>query len=806
MSKIKHIYHLSDIHIRNNERHPEYNEVFNTLFLTLTAIKPNSLIVITGDIMHDHKFITTDALQLLTKLLSNLSEIAPVFIIAGNHDCNTNNPNELDILTQNINKEYFVHYLNKTGTYNYKNISFGVTDIYTNEIHQISNSAEYKIALFHRSNFDISDFDGYDYVMLGDSHKYTYLNDKKTIAYSGSLIQQHYGESDVHGVLKWNLTTGKSKLIPINNNYGYHLCHIKNGKLEQITIKPKPHLTIIRENTSDQQYNEIINKLQTQYDIQGICERSAIHDTVLNCEIKYKDIHKLEIQLKYMPQSVKKLHKQIYNPKNYSSNNYTWNIIELKFSNAVCYGKNNMIDFTNYKKNHVISIEAPNGYGKTAIMDIILYCIYNQSIRCRRTEFHNINCIDMFCSLLFSIGNMGYLIERIYDNGKNSVNFWSMTNGVRTNLNGNTINDTNKIITDKIGSMEHFLMTAVYSNSSPEKNFIELLPQAKKEYLIELLDINAFGPCHDIAKEKKSIIKSSMEKLDHQLELFKPTCDIKLIKSFAVECPVVIKPAVLAKYELKTGLDCYKQMKKINPRINEKILLLEQSGDVNKLVSLYLDEPYINELYTELIAYRLELFRFDNMRATYETYVKELSAAEQNAASIDLRNELASLKSQFETYTLYTSITHPNGIPSEILKHYLPEIETDINARLKELEQKIQIKLDKALNVYVCREDDIVCTKISCGYVKFIVNIMFKIVLHSLSLVPKANFLIIDEGWESFDEENKGCVGTLLGYVKKHYDHVMIMSHLEYVRCYADYAIDVKKKGVSSYIVNYDIN
>ena len=39
------------------------------------------------------------------------------------------------------------------------------------------------------------DFDGYDYVMLGDIHKFQYMNEEKTIAYAGSLIQQSYGEN-----------------------------------------------------------------------------------------------------------------------------------------------------------------------------------------------------------------------------------------------------------------------------------------------------------------------------------------------------------------------------------------------------------------------------------------------------------------------------------------------------------------------------------------------------------------------------------------------------------------------------------
>ena len=53
-----------------------------------------------------------------------------------------------------------------------------------------------------------NDFKDYDITMLGDIHKYQYLNKEKTIAYSGSLVQQNFGETiNNHGILLWDLKT-----------------------------------------------------------------------------------------------------------------------------------------------------------------------------------------------------------------------------------------------------------------------------------------------------------------------------------------------------------------------------------------------------------------------------------------------------------------------------------------------------------------------------------------------------------------------------------------------------------------------
>jgi DNA repair exonuclease SbcCD ATPase subunit len=64
----------------------------------------------------------------------------------------------------------------------------------------------------------------FDYVLLGDIHKrqvFTYK--KKTMCgYSGSLIQQNFGEDIIeHGYLLWNLETKEAEEINVYNNVGY---------------------------------------------------------------------------------------------------------------------------------------------------------------------------------------------------------------------------------------------------------------------------------------------------------------------------------------------------------------------------------------------------------------------------------------------------------------------------------------------------------------------------------------------------------------------------------------------------------
>ena len=101
---IKKIVHLADIHIRTMRLHDEYTEVFKKLFSDLTNMlsdyqREEIRIVIAGDLVHQKIVISNEQLILGTWLLRKLEEIAPVILIAGNHDLLENNKDRMDSIT-----------------------------------------------------------------------------------------------------------------------------------------------------------------------------------------------------------------------------------------------------------------------------------------------------------------------------------------------------------------------------------------------------------------------------------------------------------------------------------------------------------------------------------------------------------------------------------------------------------------------------------------------------------------------------------------------------------------------------------
>jgi DNA repair exonuclease SbcCD nuclease subunit len=255
---IRFIVHLADIHIRTYRLHEEYKEVFNNLLKELKILlnnykKEEIRIVIAGDIVHQKIIISNEQLILGTWFLRKLEEIAPVIIIAGNHDLLENNKDRLDSITPlvqflpdaNINyfKEskcylddnivwcvYSIFEENARPNIESAKIEFGENKTYVGLYHApiINAKTDIGYTIEHGAGLEI--FDGCDMVLLGDIHKrqfFTYNGIK--IAYPSSLIQQNFGENvSKHGFLLWDVMKKDFTEHDVRNDNPYYSFKIKS--------------------------------------------------------------------------------------------------------------------------------------------------------------------------------------------------------------------------------------------------------------------------------------------------------------------------------------------------------------------------------------------------------------------------------------------------------------------------------------------------------------------------------------------------------------------------------------------------
>ena len=90
--------HIADTHIRNYKYHKEYRAIFDQIYDKLKKEKVD-YIVHCGDLAHTKTQLSPEYFDLAASFLSNLADIAPTYIILGNHDGNLKNEHRQDAIT-----------------------------------------------------------------------------------------------------------------------------------------------------------------------------------------------------------------------------------------------------------------------------------------------------------------------------------------------------------------------------------------------------------------------------------------------------------------------------------------------------------------------------------------------------------------------------------------------------------------------------------------------------------------------------------------------------------------------------------
>ena len=90
--------HIADTHIRNLKYHKEYRGVFSQLYEKLRELDVD-YIIHCGDIAHTKTQISPEFVEMCSKFFKSLADIAPTYIILGNHDGNLRNSSRQDALT-----------------------------------------------------------------------------------------------------------------------------------------------------------------------------------------------------------------------------------------------------------------------------------------------------------------------------------------------------------------------------------------------------------------------------------------------------------------------------------------------------------------------------------------------------------------------------------------------------------------------------------------------------------------------------------------------------------------------------------
>jgi len=600
----EYIIHIADIHIRagteTNSRYNEYLLVFENLkesILSSNMNSHNAIIVIAGDIFHNKNKVENFGLDLFKKLITFLTQIAKTVIIPGNHDFLQQYPDDpslLDsILLSNIKDLY---YLNTTCTLTLDNIFISTISVKDTlvpgegsgiikdlPLFPLDNidPIKTKVALFHGSfcktyfnhnqqvdgnnSYPLEMLKGFDIGCLGDIHlhqegKY----DTCSYAYSGSLVQQNFGEDIIdHGYLIWDVKTKKSKHIPIKNPYGFAVFKYNQNKwtikyrnnfieIENIITHPNfPKNISIRidgtYNNIDTLYNTLKSNNINIIDFKNIIGTVKPFQQNITQE-ETKDTNYFKLYFKDTPVSdyidnpeklliTSTILKPIIDKRNdkilQSINNYkeaieldnkttnshsTFTLNTLEFENCLCYGKNNKIVFEHFNNKSVI-INAPNGSGKSALYEIICYAIFGEPMPSRQTKkfsgsFVNKESQKALTIISININNILYTIKRTYTTNVNNLRITDCSvSSQETKKPITGVKLIQKWLDTNIGSIEDFLKSSMITQDF-DFSFLSIDPKHIKKYIDININLNSIIKFKELIKESYNASKDIIQHID----------------------------------------------------------------------------------------------------------------------------------------------------------------------------------------------------------------------------------------------------------------------------------------------------
>lgn len=565
--------HIADTHIRNLKYHYEYKAVFEQLYAKLREEKVD-YIIHCGDIAHTKTQISPEFVQMCANFLDTLSDIAPTYVILGNHDGNLRNSSRQDALSPiaaALDKPD-LYLLKDSGETPLKNgVTLNVLSVFDRDNWQDpTDSSRINIALYHGSvsgvktdtgwtmehgENDISIFDNFDYAFLGDIHKTNQTLDKEgRIRYPGSTVQQNHGETNDKGFLIWD----------IKDKTEYSCTH-------HVLLNPKPFVTIeltakgripkgtdiakgarIRlvsnNNLPLDRMRRAVDVAKTRFKPESITflnrasgERGSVDD--LAADLKHEDLRSIAVQeelideyLKdYQPEeehleriyALNKKYNSVIEEGDDIARNVNWKLKSLEWDSLFNYGEGNKIDFDNL--NGIVGIFGKNFSGKSSIIDSFLYTLFNSTSKNVRKNLNIINQTkESGCGKVeIEIANKKYFVERSSEKyikrlkgeetveAKTDVEFYSYDEVTeeKTGLNGTTRAATDKAIRRVFGGLDDFLLTSM-SSQLGSLAFISEGSTRRKEILAKFLDLEFFDKKFKLARDEAQDLRGAIKRLE----------------------------------------------------------------------------------------------------------------------------------------------------------------------------------------------------------------------------------------------------------------------------------------------------
>jgi len=609
---------------------------------------------------------------------------------------------------------------------------------------------------------------------------------KPWIAYSGSLIQQNYGEDLEHGYLLWDLKDKDNcnvKFRTIENDSPFYTIswygNIDKFIIDCSHIKPTSRVRILsNKKISQSELVDINNFLKGKLNASEVIFK--IDEIIQSTHIVGDDFLFLKNDLRNLDVQISLL-KKFYKNENILPHEwakiseytnkylnsclvcdsicYKWSIKEIEFDNLYSYGEGNSINFE--KLNGLVGILGPNRSGKSSIVGTILYSLFNSSDRGLTKNLSIINNKKNYCLSKAKINVKGYdyVIERQTtrqenkkgdQNGVTHLNLYKCEGDELIDLNGEQRNDTEKNIQSLIGSIDDFSLSSISTQGSLFK-FIDEGSSQRKAVLSKFLDLDIFDNLHTFAKDDYAEIKTKVKLLasknfDKEIKDFtrKKECLIEI--SSTLENEINYHDSIIE--NLTLSLAAYSNNSDENKFQAEYKLYSQKIKDLKENVDkIKLDLADKEEKLLKIASYRLK-YNIEELKNTRD----KINQIEKEISKVKPEFEKENLLLKNKEKSVLKLLDVPCGDQFSTCK-YIKDSHSDkeeipqIKDRIFELEGSL-LRLKSTLNSIIDNEID---EKIK----KFESVLQLEIALKEQIVLLKADNSTIQNNLEFYEEKFK---------------------------------------------------
>jgi DNA repair exonuclease SbcCD ATPase subunit len=406
-------------------------------------------------------------------------------------------------------------------------------------------------------------------------------------------------------------------------------------------------------------------ELQNKYIKEYIKENLIGGDITLTNE-EINEIMELNISQNKKLQDINNNYNNTYSSNKFSGH---YKLKRLEFSNLFAFGLNNVIDFTNFKG--VVGIIAQNHLGKSALLDIIIYTLFDKFTRKGSAkDIMNIRSEIFSIKLDLAIGNWTYTIVKkgIRGSGKTNtvttkIEFYRKhdIDDTQENLEEDNAMKTKDLIKDYFGCYEDIIHTS-FSVQHDNSCFVDAENTERRKELQRIMKFDIIDKLDSMAGTQLTKYKDIREHISK-----------KINNDFIVTAKKSkLKAEKLIVIHTENKEYAKEKIKKLHQSI------LDTSNKLNNDCKTFLEEHNKEDIEIE----------YEDLNTQLENNEKE---------SIKLLSTITITKDEINTTTTLTPTPTPTTDLS-LLNQQLIEEELTQNTIIKDANKKIKL-LDKANEV-----------------------------------------------------------------------------------------------------------